>query len=116
MVLLAPQQLQYPPRPAQPHRSSQSVATLRQVLEDAPRRRSLDGTQSIVTVHGITEEHDHEDNPSFRWSDSYLRQLYQALIDVIYEHADAGWTSIRWEVYDKQGTLVRAIVDVADGK
>lgn len=45
-------------------------------------------------------------NSTFSWTVPYLKEVLVSLINVIKEYGvdDAGWKSIRWEVYDKVAT------------
>ncbi|KZV90807.1 hypothetical protein EXIGLDRAFT_770476 [Exidia glandulosa HHB12029] len=99
----------YPPRPAERLPPSPSVDNLRAVLEDAPKWRGK-------AVGGIDTDEDEEGNPSVAWADSYLEKLFPALVSVVREHGvgDAGWKTIRWEVYDKYAYCIGGITFLKD--
>lgn len=78
--------------------SSLSVDALQAVQEHAPNTEHNTNTKNI----------DYQDNFQGKtiissWTVSYLKEVSVALINVIKEHGvdDAGWKSVRWEIYDK---------------
>lgn len=78
--------------------SSLSVDALQAVQERAPNTERNTSTENI----------DYQDNFQGKtiissWTVSYLKEVSVALINVIKEHGvdDAGWKSVRWEIYDK---------------
>ncbi|EKM54317.1 uncharacterized protein PHACADRAFT_210127 [Phanerochaete carnosa HHB-10118-sp] len=79
----------YPPRPDSLLPSSPSVDKLRDVLSRTPK--SSDDEDMESWEDGPTGDTD------YYWSDRYLEQLFQALIDVIEEHGIEGWENVRWE-------------------
>ncbi|KAI0354847.1 hypothetical protein OH77DRAFT_365009 [Trametes cingulata] len=93
----------YPARPPERLPSSPTVDRLREVLAEAPKLpRCLE--YEMEEVEGITATHHaFPEEVTYEWSSSYLDRVFAALIDVIEAHGggDAGWQSIRWEVYEK---------------
>ena len=83
----------YPARPDSLLSPSRSVDKLRDVLDRAPK--GTDDKDMESWEDGFSGETD------YYWSNAYLEQLFQALIDVIEEHGIEGWRNARWEVYDK---------------
>lgn len=102
----------YPPRPATTLPSSPSVDQLREVLGRAGRVPETDNGESVP---GVDRDEDWEMDVSWSWTKEYEEEVYKALIEVIKELGlgDAGWKSVRWEVYDKVRLAVTLVVHFA---
>lgn len=97
----------YPPRPMERLPASPSVDRLRGVLAEAPslplRLECGEEVDGMRMTHTNYPEEDYQ----YEWAPHYLDRLFAALIAVIEAHGigDAGWRSVRWEVYDKVGPV-----------
>lgn len=97
-------------RPTVPLPASPTIEALRAILAEAPRlAKEQVHSFEPVPVLGIDATHHSwpEEDYSYEWATWYLTSLFNALCNVIIVHGtgEAGWLSIRWEVYDKVRTL-----------
>jgi len=92
----------YPQRPPYPLPSSPSVDKLRDILASAPTASSERGASAPKGLKlKYTNSPEYEE--WFEWDDELLTNVCLALVAVIRQHGlgDDGWSTIRWEVYDK---------------
>ncbi|KAL1937839.1 hypothetical protein VTO73DRAFT_12859 [Trametes versicolor] len=101
--------------------SSPTIDALRAILADAPRlAKEQAHSFEPIPVLGIDATHHSwpEEDYSYEWATWYLNSLFTALCNVITVHGtgEAGWLSIRWEVYDKYAECIGGIsYDRKDG-
>ncbi|EIW52475.1 uncharacterized protein TRAVEDRAFT_53896 [Trametes versicolor FP-101664 SS1] len=108
-------------RPTVPLPASPTIDALRAILAEAPRlpKEQAHSFEPILVL-GIDATHHSwpEEDYSYEWATWYLNNLFTALCNVIIVHGtgEAGWLSIRWEVYDKYTECIGGIsYDRKDG-
>ncbi|KAI0671209.1 hypothetical protein C8Q78DRAFT_974404, partial [Trametes maxima] len=103
MSLTVPFASRYDPRPDDFLPSSPTVDAVRALLEEAPQLYRPEGEEAMY--------YDPDGLEKYEWPSEYLESLFCALCDLITAHGvgDAGWRSIRWEVYDKYTECVKGI-------
>ncbi|KAF7972825.1 hypothetical protein HWV62_16918 [Athelia sp. TMB] len=96
--------LSYPHRPPNTLLPpSSSVNQLRDVLNRAPRPPECGYGDAPPGMRSWEENFPNQGDVHWYWASAYLDEVNKALIAVIKEHGvgKAGWSTARWEVYDK---------------
>ncbi|KAL0947275.1 hypothetical protein HGRIS_013396 [Hohenbuehelia grisea] len=109
----------YPTRPRIEFPSSPRVDALRALLDDAPMLAEAaadqEGDKEGDSVESRTVKFMTRENlvvevvTEWFWPSSFIDRLYLALAEVIFDHEEEGWQSVRWEVYDKYRECVSGI-------